>query len=359
MAAVTIPVLPAPDARLRPLPWRRMAWVTWRHHRIALSGVIALLGSLALWLYTAGLQLHHAYAAAAACHPASSAACLNQIISFEGTNLVLKYALVLQPVPTLMGAFIGAPMLAREMETGTFRYAWTQGFGRWRWALAKLVMVGVAVTVVAGAFSVLVSWYYQPYVAAGNRAQFSVPSVLSPGLFDVRGVDFAAWTLAAFAIGALAGMLIRRVVPAIVATLAAYCGLALIAGNLLRPHYMAALVAKNANIPGSALINSEWWTKGGKFAFGGQVPFNLLPQLCPSSFKAGPGGAGAGVVTGFSSHGSLTPAQCLTEHGYTHWASFEPVSHFWSYQWIEGGWLLALSVLLIAVTVLLVRRRAV
>jgi hypothetical protein len=154
-------------------------------------------------------------------------------------------------------------------------------------------------------------------------------------------------------------MLIRRVVPAIVATLAAYGGLALIAGNLLRPHYMAALVAKNASIPGSALINSEWWTKGGKFAFGGQVPFNLLPQLCPSSFKAGPGGAGAGVVTGFSSHGSLTPAQCLIEHGYIHWASFEPVSHFWPYQWIEGGWLLALSVLLIAVTVLLVRRRAV
>ena len=259
-----------------------MAWVTWRHHRIALSGVIAFLGALAVWLYTAGLQLHHAYAAAAACHPASSAACLNQIVTFEGTNLVLKYALVLQPVPALIGAFIGAPLLAREMETGTFRYAWTQGFGRWRWALAKLVMVGVAVTVVAGAFSVLVSWYYQPYVAAGNRAQFSVPSVLSPGLFDVRGVDFAAWTLAAFAIGALAGMLIRRVVPAIVATLAAYCGLALIAGNLLRPHYMAALVAKNANIPGSALINSEWWTKGGKFAFGGQAPLDLLPQLCPS-----------------------------------------------------------------------------
>ena len=173
MTAVAIPVLPAPDARLRPLPWRRMAWVTWRHHRIALSTVIALLGALALWLFTAGLQLHHAYAAAVACHPTNSAACLNRIISFESTNLVLKYGLVLQPVPALIGAFIGAPMLAREIETGTFRFAWTQGFGRWRWALAKLVMVGVAVTVVAGAFSVLISWYYEPYVAAGNRPQFS------------------------------------------------------------------------------------------------------------------------------------------------------------------------------------------
>ena len=36
-----------------------------------------------------------------------------------------------------------AAVLARELETGTFRYAWTQGFGRRRWALAKLVLLAV------------------------------------------------------------------------------------------------------------------------------------------------------------------------------------------------------------------------
>jgi hypothetical protein len=54
-----------------------------------------------------------------------------------------------------MGAFVGPLVLARELETGTFRYAWTQAFGRWRWTLAELVMLGVAVTAIAGAFSVL------------------------------------------------------------------------------------------------------------------------------------------------------------------------------------------------------------
>ena len=34
MTAVTVPVRPAKDAGLRPLPWRRMAWVSWRHHRV-------------------------------------------------------------------------------------------------------------------------------------------------------------------------------------------------------------------------------------------------------------------------------------------------------------------------------------
>jgi len=350
VTAVTAPARPAKEASLRPLPWRRMVWVSWRHHRIALGGVVVFLGALALWLWIAGLQLHHAYAAAAACHPSSSAACQNLIATFQSTNVILKGGFALQPLPALIGAFVGAPMLAREVETGTFRYAWTQGFGRGRWALAKLVLVGVTVAAVAGSFSVLVSWYYQPYLASGNGTVFSSPSPLSPGLFDLRGVAFAAWTLATFAIGALAGMLIRRVVPAIVATLAAYAGLVLLAGNVLRQHYLTPLVAKGSNLPGSAWITIEWWTKGGKFAFGGRPPVHLLAQLCPASFVPGPGG-------GIAVKGSFSPTSCLTQHGYTQWSDYQPASHFWPFQWIEGGWLLALSVLLIAVTVWLVRRR--
>jgi hypothetical protein len=350
VTTLTIPARLEKDTKLGPLPWRRMAWVTWRQQRIALGGVAAFLGVLALWLWIAGLQLHHAYAAAIACHPASSAACQNLIINFQSTNVILKGGFVLQPVPALIGAFVGPLVLAREIETGTFRYAWTQGFGRWRWAVVKLVMLGVAVAALAGAFSVLLSWYYQPYLASGNGAVFSSPSPLSPGLFDLRGVAFAAWTLAAFAIGAIAGLLIRRVVPAIVATLAAYTGLALLAGNVLRQHYLTPLFAKGSNLPSAAWITSEWWTKGGNYAFGSRPPLSLLPQLCPSSFAASGGG-------GIHSSGSVSPTQCLLQHGYTQLADYQPASHFWPYQWIEGGWLLALSAVLIAVTVWLVRRR--
>jgi hypothetical protein len=39
---------------------------------------------------------------------------------------------LIQVAPALIGAFAGAPVLARELETGTFRYTWTQGFGGWR-----------------------------------------------------------------------------------------------------------------------------------------------------------------------------------------------------------------------------------
>ena len=41
--------------------------------------------------------------------------------------------------------------------------------------------------------------------------------------------------------------------------------------------------------------------------------------------------------------------------GNTQWSRYIPVSRFWPMQFVEAGWLLALSVLLIAATVWLVR----
>ena len=46
-------------------------WVTWRQHGLALTGVAALFGALAVCLWIVGVPLHHAYAAATACHPGS------------------------------------------------------------------------------------------------------------------------------------------------------------------------------------------------------------------------------------------------------------------------------------------------
>ena len=67
MTALTAPVRPGQDASLRPVPWRRMAWVTWRQHRAALTGMAALLAALAVYLWLTGLQMHHTYATV--CHP--------------------------------------------------------------------------------------------------------------------------------------------------------------------------------------------------------------------------------------------------------------------------------------------------
>jgi hypothetical protein len=349
MSALTASSASERDASLSPLPWRRMAWVVWRQHRFAVAGVGALLGALAVYLWLVGRQLHNAYAAATTCHPASSVACVDAISRFNGLNHSLLGGYVLQPVPALIGAFVGAPVLARELETGTFRYAWTQSFGRWRWTLAKLVLLAVVVAAAGGAISVMFSWYYHPYFGAGNQAlSLRAWSPLDAYLFDLRGVAFAAWTLVAFAIGGLAGAVIRHVVPAIAATLAVYTGLALAAGMSLRQHYLAPLATTRLNLPSSAWIVGQWWTKNGKFAYAPWPPDSLALKICPPS----------ALGTGNRKPPLDTFVQCFARHGYAFWHSYQPASRFWAFQWIEGGWLLALAMLLIAATVLLVRRAA-
>jgi hypothetical protein len=349
MTVLTTPARPGDSKNRRPLPWRRMTWVTWRQHRLAVTGVTASLGAVALYLLVEGLPIRQAYAAVTACHPASSAVCQELANNFNTSGYVFQAGIVaalLQVAAALIGAFAGAPVLARELETGTFRYAWTQGFGRARWATAKLVLLAVAVAAVAAAFSVMFSWYYQPFFAAGDQ------SPLGSTVFDLRGVAFAAWTLAAFSIGVLAGVLIRRVLPAMAASMATWAGLAFVTGAYLRKHYEAPLATSNPNVPGSAWVLSQWWARAGQPA-----SLSAVNQVLRAV------GLSASAPGQFQAHGStlgnVSPMQYLVRHGFTQMTSYQPASRYWPFQFIEGGWLLALSLLLLAATIWLVRRRAV
>ena len=58
LSTATMPTRARHDASLRPLPWRRMAWVTWRQHRLTLAGVVALLGAAGAYLLITGLPMH-------------------------------------------------------------------------------------------------------------------------------------------------------------------------------------------------------------------------------------------------------------------------------------------------------------
>jgi hypothetical protein len=237
-------------------------------------------------------------------------------------------------LPALIGAFAGAPMLARELETGTFRYSWTQGFGRTRWIIAKLALVGGSLTVIAAAFGILTYWYFGPF--GGGQL---IP--LDPRTFDLECLAFPGWVLAAFAIGAFAGMLVRRVVPAMATTMAVVGGLGLAAGLYLRQHYLPPLVIASANGPdSSAWTLGSWYTgRGGQVVSG-----DIVDVACPGPgpYNSAPGAA----------------PQCMSQHGYTQWWSYQPATRYWPFQGIEGGALLLLAILLVAATIWLVHRRA-
>ncbi|HEY2638726.1 MAG TPA: hypothetical protein VGI66_02410 [Streptosporangiaceae bacterium] len=166
-------------------------------------------------------------------------------------------------VPVLLGVFAGAPLLARELETGTFRFAWTQGCGRLRWALAQLALPAITLTAAVAAFGRLFAWYNRPFIALGQGNL----SVLKPLLFPLEGVAFPAWTLAAFAIGAFAGVTIRRTVPAIAAALGVWAGLAVATTVFLRAHYETTLITSGgAPHQGPSWLYNDWvlssWTTG-------------------------------------------------------------------------------------------------
>jgi hypothetical protein len=349
MTTLTTLTSPAASAaRRRPVPWTKLAWVTWRQHRFALAGVVALLGVLSLYMLIMGLKMRSTLSSLGldSCHPVTIARCATQLGIFQDAYYARAQTLsgVLQVVPVLIGVFTGGPLLARELETGTFRFAWTQGCGRLRWTVAKIALIAAAVTGAAAAFSLLFSWYYQPFFAARTD------SVLAPQLFDLRGVNFAAWTLAAFAIATFAGAVIRRVVPAMAAALAAWTGLDLATVLFLRGHYETPVVA--TSVPGgngSALpwVLNQWWTgPDGHVASSDQVR-NVLQGFAPRG------------TVGIKSHDGPKPVlQWLAQHHFTQWFSYQPASRYWHFQAIEGGWLLALAVILGAATVWLVRHRA-
>ena len=337
------------EIRSHRVPWRRMGWVIWRQHRLTIAGVVALFAAGAALVVVEGVQLHHAYAAVTACRPAGSGACQQALNNFSGDYSAGAgiVAALLQAVPALVGAFAGAPLLAGVFESGTFRYVFTQGFGRTRWATAKLLSLAVIVTIAAGAFSAVFSWAYGPLLDTKGYGYSS----LAPTFFDLRGIAFAAWTLAAFAIGALAGVTIRRVLPAMFATLAVWSGLAFATAAFLRPHYRAALQTTNPNIGPPAQIISQWWTLHGKPVDLSALSTALRPVdvrvVTPGVFQPGP-----------STPANFDPVRYLLAHGFSLVASYQPGSWFWHFQWVEGGWLLAFSALLGAAAIWRVQRRA-
>jgi adenylate kinase len=199
MTALTAP---APQAtHRRPVPWTKLAWVTWRQHRATLAGVLVLLGGLSVLLVLTGLRIRGAYSSLGLGSCAGgSARCqsLRGIFAkeyFFTANSMPRY---LQFAPALIGAFAGGPLLAREFETGTFRFAWTQGAGRTRWIVTKLILLAAVTTAAALAFSLLFSWWYRPFEPVISR-------MLAGQAYEVEGIVFAARTLFGVMLGALAG----------------------------------------------------------------------------------------------------------------------------------------------------------
>jgi hypothetical protein len=219
-----------PTTGVRPVRWRALAWVAWRNHRGALAGILGALGLLAGYLVIHGLATRSAHSAYESCLALAPASCQSEWEAFRdgyGQRGILDTIVML--VPGLVGVFAGAPVFARELESGTFRYTWTQGAGRMRWAVVMLATGAVGAALVAVAFGLLVQWQQQPLVEAELLQRLDATA------FPAAGPAAAGWATVGFALGSFGGLLLRRAVPALAAGLAAWFCLAFVTATVLRP----------------------------------------------------------------------------------------------------------------------------
>ncbi|MGO9197169.1 MAG: hypothetical protein ACLQK4_08580 [Acidimicrobiales bacterium] len=191
-----------------------MIWLAWRRLRgqAILAGAIVLV-AVAAALVT-GPHLFHAYDTTVArctgqCSAVDNAFLLNNTywkIGFDDLVIV---------VPALFGALVGAPLIARDLETGVYKLAWTQSATRTRWLGTKLAVASALTLVAVGLLSLVATWWASPIdTTARNR--------FTPGIFDARDIVPLGYALFALVLGAGLGLVIKRTLPAMAATIAAF-----------------------------------------------------------------------------------------------------------------------------------------
>lgn len=322
----------------------RFTWLQSRTQTtVALVGLLVVAAALA----ATGPQLVHLYdTTVAPC--TTSGDCATARTAFLRTDSVLRLGLgvLVAVVPAILGIFWGAPLVARELESGTYRLAWTQTVSRNRWLAVKLGVVGLSSMVAAGLLSLMVTWWASPL----DRADMSVFST-----FDQRDLVPVGYAAFAFAIGVTAGIVLRRTVPAMAASLLGFAGARVAVAQWLRPHLATTIhaslplrsapgmgftpssagvtfVADKATIPNAWVISSRLVDRTGGMP-SARALHQFLQQGCPSIANPPP------------ATGSLTrrPADqavfqtCISKLSAAYHLSvtYQPAPKYWPLQWAE------------------------
>jgi hypothetical protein len=243
-----------------------------------------------------------------------------------------------------VGVFLGAPLLAREYTSGTTRFAWTQGTGRARLTVTKVVLLGLAVMAVAALLGWLGQWSMQPIIAlsAGEFDRWQ------PGLFTTTPVTEAAAAGLAFAVGVLASVVIRHVVPAMAATVVATIVVAELCYHRLHLWLLSVGLQQGPDAAMGAHPNVSY--SGNLFALHEASGGRWLDQ----GWYAGPGGHRlSGALAGKLIANPGLQARLHT----TFQVTFQPGDRYWLFQLAQGGIEVLLAVVLAALAIWLVQRR--
>ncbi len=352
----------------------RFAWIQFRAQAAVVFGGLLI---VAIILAFTGPHLLHLYdtnvATCAKYSDCSTAA--SSFLRNDRALQILLDALVIV-VPGVVGIFWGAPLVSRELETGTYRLVWTQSVTRFRWIAVKLGVVGLASMVAAGLLSLVVTWWSSPI----DRVNMTLYTS-----FDQRGIVPIGYAAFAFAFGVLAGVVIRRTVPAMAATLVGFVAARLLFNHFVLPKLVAPtrrsfalnlgttvggfgrmnggppmFIAGDPNVPNAWIYSTQFVDRTGH-ALTSQVLTKACPLLVSSPGPGQPVGGGKGrlSVSPVPAGAQSVLQNCVTKIGATYHevVAYQPASRYWPFQWYELLIYLGVALVLAGACVWWVRRR--
>jgi hypothetical protein len=337
-------------------------WLTWRQFRVQAMVVAVVLVAFAVALGLTGPNLAHLYTTSGlgACQaPRDCSGVTTTFLDQMKANAAYPLLYVVTAVsvlllPALIGAFWGAPLITREVEAHTLRVAWYQGVTPTQWTAMKLGLLGLVSVVSSGLLSLMVTWWANPIEKAGgfpvNQGQFSR---FSPQIFDARGVAPLAYALFAFVLGVTVGVIVKRTVAAMAITLVIFALVQVIVPTWVRPNLFAPahltspvltvplldqmVVESSGQLTVPVKIPNAWIVSNQTVTASGQVFTLPVVDACQNG----------------------THDQCvawLAKQNLRQQVTYQPASRYWQFQWYETGIFVALSLLLAALCVLLVKR---
>jgi len=347
-----------------------MIWLTWRQFRAQAIVAAAALAVIAIALAVTGAHLAHLYdiSGIAACQAHSDCGTLtngfmNQVKASPTYKALYDGGVaILYAVPAIIGVFWGAPLVTREIEAGTFRLAWNQSVTRTRWLVVKLGLIGLAAMATAGLLSLMIGWWASPVDHAlalpQGRNGTSGINRFAPLLFGARGITPLGYAAFAFALGVTIGVLIRRTVPAMAVTLAAFIGVLITISLWIRPHLITPLHAISALNAANIEGVTSGTGSGSPMTVTAAVHLPGAAWVLSNQSITASGHVFTGPATKACTTGSIQ--QCNAHIGSLHLrqlVTYQPAVRYWAFQWYETAIFLALALALAGFCVWWIRRR--
>ncbi|MEA2520286.1 MAG: hypothetical protein QOF49_2366 [Chloroflexota bacterium] len=180
--------------------------------------------------------------------------------------------------PVLAGLLLGAPLIARELDKGTARLAWSLGPSRLRWYVQRVLPILVVVTATAMVIGV---------VAEHLIALFEPDVDLASSFigFHNRGVILATSALLLASVAVAVGAVVGRQIPTLLLALILGGATLLAIGEVDRK----LLVSESVRLTGDNPYSNDLVTDQGRFELpdGSLVTWDELVANDPTVLEAG------------------------------------------------------------------------